>query len=102
MTPEEIREFRYAYNCTLHDSKHQYARPITRPFLPDANDPIDQTFQVEYQTGIDVTFMHEHFHQMVADAAEGRERRSIREWHPAVREAYDHYQQLLYLTRMNK
>lgn len=102
MTPEQVKEFRQAYNCILRESNQQYAKAITRPFNATYNDPIDNSFQVEHTPGIDVTFMKEQFHQMIEDAEEGREHRHIRDWHPAVREAYEHYQQLLYLTRMPK
>jgi hypothetical protein len=101
MTPEQVKDFRHAYNCILRESNQQYAKPITRAFVADPS-VAPATFEVEYQSGIDVTFMKDQFHQMIEDAEEGRERKHIRDWHPAVREAYEHYQQLLYLTRMNK
>lgn len=101
MTGEDIKRFRFAYNCLINTSSHQYSKPIVKPIGVSWGSCRDE-LTVEVEPGIDVTFMKEEFHQMVRDAERGREARKFSEWNPAVQEAYDRYRVLLELTKQNR
>lgn len=97
MTGEDIKKFRFAYNCLINQSNHQYSKPIIRPL--GAPHSVSENLSVEVETGIDITMMRDHFHQMIRDSERGREAREYSEWNPAVQEAYDRYRVLLELTK---
>lgn len=98
--PQDIEAFRRAYDCILSESHRVYSKPMILPLgTYDPNAAFQDTIQVQTSTGIDVTFMQEKLHELVRDAEEGRTARETRNWHPAVREAWEQYQVLLELAR---
>lgn len=101
ITPDQVKQFRYSYNCLLNESRHQYGRAITRPIGPvDPGEYLDHPV-VQVEPGLDVTLQREHFHQLVADAEVGRQQRETWNRHPAVKQAYHEYLMLLALTRQD-